>query len=318
MANYNKLATVMGDHQELAIFRRFQRLNAKSLLYMQAEILHLESELDMIELEDKRSEEKSRSLFHTSVFNLKEPCCCPNNVQWKHALEIREKLERYTLLLYSQAQALPNPCRRDLNTLQEWLDRPEGGDFFLQGREADTWNAEHDVLTLSRRQIDRDCLTGMVNDLVIPWYHDLRSRWNKSVRIREVNGVWHYQFESMVAVINAISTLLSSLLPSTSIFVLYFLQSPVARLAAIMAFTTVFSSTLILVTKARRIDVFAATTAFVVHIPVGMIRLTEPSRYVVVSLLSKRFLLVAPAYVLLEAGEDWDPAREHRVGDYGA
>ncbi|KAL8799911.1 MAG: hypothetical protein Q9182_005530, partial [Xanthomendoza sp. 2 TL-2023] len=96
MANYNKLATLMGDHQDLAILRRFQRLNVKSLLYMQAEILHMESELDIIELEDKRSEETPRSLLHTSVFNLKESYYTPNSAQWKHVLEIRDKLDRYS------------------------------------------------------------------------------------------------------------------------------------------------------------------------------------------------------------------------------
>ena len=83
------------------------------------------------------------------------------------------------LVLYSRVQKLPDPGSRDLHTLQEWLDRPEGGDFFLQGREADTWNDEDDVLTLSRRQADRDSVTGIVNDLIIPWYHCLRCRWNK-------------------------------------------------------------------------------------------------------------------------------------------
>lgn len=91
----------------------------------------------------------------------------------------------------------------------------------------------------------------------------------KSAWSRDPNGVWFYQYDSMVAIINAISTLLSSLLPSTSIFILYFVQSPIARLAVIMVFTTVFSSTLVLVTKARRIDVFAATTAYVSHLSLG-------------------------------------------------
>ncbi len=96
MASYNKLATLMGRHQELASFRRFRRLNAKSLLYMQAEILHLESELGAIEGEDQRSGDKVRSSLHTSVFNLKESCGSPHDVQWKKVLNIRDKLERYS------------------------------------------------------------------------------------------------------------------------------------------------------------------------------------------------------------------------------
>ncbi|KAL8657649.1 MAG: hypothetical protein Q9226_001711 [Calogaya cf. arnoldii] len=168
MANYNKLATLMGEHQELATFRRFQRLNVKSLLGMQAELLHLESELAEIEKEDQRSEDKPRSLLHESAFNLKASCGSAHDTQWRKVLEVREKLEQYTLLLFSRVQTLPDPPIRDVHTLQEWLDRPEGGDFFLQGREADTWNDERDVLTLSRRQADRDSITGLINDMIIP------------------------------------------------------------------------------------------------------------------------------------------------------
>ncbi|KAL8670135.1 MAG: hypothetical protein Q9168_005300 [Polycauliona sp. 1 TL-2023] len=251
----------------MTTFRRFQRLNLKSLLGMQAEILHLESELAKVEHEDRQSEDKSRSLLHESAFNLKASCGSPHDTQWKKVLEVRERLEQYnkSLILYSRIQSLPDPCARDIHTLQDWLDRPEGGDFFLQGREADTWIDEHDVLTLSRRQADRDAVTGLVNDLIIPWYHSLRRRWDKGYHATDTNGVWFYNYDSMVAAVNTISTVLSSLLPSTSILVQYFLKSPAARLAAIMVFTMLFSSTLFLITKARRIDVFAATTALVAH-----------------------------------------------------
>ncbi|KAL9601210.1 MAG: hypothetical protein Q9179_002939 [Wetmoreana sp. 5 TL-2023] len=277
MASYNKLAALMGEHQEMATFRRFQRLNAKSILYMQAEILHLERELDMIELEDKVSADKNRALLHESVFNLKESSGYPHDVQWSKVLEVRKKLEAYNkaLVLFSRVQGLPSPCGRDLKTLQEWLDRPEGGDFFLQGREADTWNDENDILTLSRHEAERDTVTGFFNDLVIPWYHRLSTRWNKGAETRDANGVWHYHYNSMIAAVNTISTCLSSLLPSTSIFILYFLQSPVARLTAITVFTTIFSSTLFMITKARRIDVFAATTALVPTLSLTLRTLTD-------------------------------------------
>lgn len=197
MASYNRLATLIGEHQELAVFRRFQTLNAKSLLYMQAEILHLESELRSIELHDESSKDVRRASLHTSVFNLKESSGSDYQLQWNKVVEIREKLERYSrlsplaiatgihsipdqaLVLFSQVQALPNPSLRDLRTFQDWLDRPEGGDFFLQGREAETWNRERDVLTLSCHQAERDSVTGLINDVIIPRYHDLRCRWNQ-------------------------------------------------------------------------------------------------------------------------------------------
>ncbi|KAL8768486.1 MAG: hypothetical protein Q9209_005277 [Squamulea sp. 1 TL-2023] len=88
----------MGDHPELATFRRFQSLNMKSLLCMQAEILHLESELAAIESEDERSGEISRSMLHQSVFNLKASRGSLYDVQWKKVLEVRQKLEQYSKL----------------------------------------------------------------------------------------------------------------------------------------------------------------------------------------------------------------------------
>lgn len=96
MANYNKLADLMGDHQELAIFRRFRKLNAKTLLYMQAEILHLENELKNIELEDSRSKDISCTILHASLFNLKNSSGTSHDTQWRKVLEIREKLKCYS------------------------------------------------------------------------------------------------------------------------------------------------------------------------------------------------------------------------------
>ena len=75
------------------------------------------------------------------------------------------------------------------------------------------------------------------------------------------NGLWHYDEAPLLMAANSISTVLSSLLPTTSILILYFVKKPLARLAVTMLFTALFSLTLATVAKARRIDVFAATTA---------------------------------------------------------
>ena len=74
------------------------------------------------------------------------------------------------LLQHSRILSLPKPTERDVRVLQEWLDRPEGGDMFLKGWEADTWNCG-ELVTLSSRQMNKDGLTSFINDTVIPWYH---------------------------------------------------------------------------------------------------------------------------------------------------
>ena len=61
------------------------------------------------------------------------------------------------------------------------------------------------------------------------------------------------------------STLLSALLPTLSIFVLYYVRSPPARLGLVLTFATIFATVLQLVVTAKPTKVFAATAAYVIH-----------------------------------------------------
>jgi hypothetical protein len=62
-------------------------------------------------------------------------------------------------------------------------------------------------------------------------------------------------------VFNIIVTLIASLLPITAIVILYFLTNPIVRLGIVVAFTATFSICLIILTNARRVEIFAATLA---------------------------------------------------------
>lgn len=97
MANYDRLADLVGTHRELGLFKRFAKLNAKDILYMQAELIHLEAELERIELENARSGDADKEAFQVSVFDLKESAGTQKDLQWRKALEIREKLKAYSL-----------------------------------------------------------------------------------------------------------------------------------------------------------------------------------------------------------------------------
>ena len=63
---------------------------------MQAEILHLERELHIIETEDQGSDDQARASLRISLFNLKESSGKSYDAQWRKVLEIREKLDRYS------------------------------------------------------------------------------------------------------------------------------------------------------------------------------------------------------------------------------
>jgi hypothetical protein len=97
MDGYNKLAALFGTHHDLAIFRRFSILNAKNLIYMQGEIVHLEAELNTLACEDKGSKDLEKAEFEFCIHTLKGPHKCEDgDEQWLKILEIRQKLKEYS------------------------------------------------------------------------------------------------------------------------------------------------------------------------------------------------------------------------------
>ena len=60
-----------------------------------------------------------------------------------------------------------------------------------------------------------------------------------------------------------VGVILASIIPAASIFTLYFVSDMVDRLGILLAFSALFSICLALFTTARRIEIFAATAAYV-------------------------------------------------------
>ncbi|KAL8808573.1 MAG: hypothetical protein Q9200_004236 [Gallowayella weberi] len=191
MGDYTRLASMMARHGEVAIFRRFDALNLKRLLYMQAELVHLEVELRKIEEEDKNSTDPARACFAYSVYDLKESAYTDKGRQWKRFREVQEKVQAYSRRWY-------------LGTIAAGATPPSSAEW---------------------------------------------------------DGVWDYHIDKLEKIANAISTLLAALLPSISILILYFVTQPASRLITISLFSVFFSLILTTVSAAKRVEVFAATTA---------------------------------------------------------
>jgi hypothetical protein len=91
---YAKVAGLISSFPELANFRRFQTLNLQNLLYMQAEITHLESDLKELATEDVRS---GKNLdHHHDWWSLAHDDSESAREQWTLIQKIREKLEMYS------------------------------------------------------------------------------------------------------------------------------------------------------------------------------------------------------------------------------
>ena len=122
MADYSRLAAAMGKHQEMAQFRLFSSLNAKNLLYMQSELMHLECELASIAMEDRYSGDAEKASFHVSAFDLKESLGTSKGLQWEKVLQIRKKLKAYSRFTLSL-------CKSKAYALFQWL-RPSSSTIF--------------------------------------------------------------------------------------------------------------------------------------------------------------------------------------------
>jgi hypothetical protein len=95
---YPKLAGQMEIQPETAIFRRFGALNARNLLYLQAEIMTLEKQLCEREVMDNGDEKGMKSQYALDWFWLSQSADDGDIEQLRLILKIRELLKEYSKL----------------------------------------------------------------------------------------------------------------------------------------------------------------------------------------------------------------------------
>lgn len=93
---YPKLAQRMGQIPETAIFRRFGPLSAQNLLYIQAELTHLERRLRKLELDSSKSEHDEPKKYALDWAWLALSQTDRTQEQWQIVLAIRRLLKEYS------------------------------------------------------------------------------------------------------------------------------------------------------------------------------------------------------------------------------
>ena len=103
MEGYEKLANLVSAYRGLNIYRQFAALHAKSLLYMQAELTHLEAQLSDVIREDcalAAAGDAEKESFPFSWSGLKASSGkAKDDLQYKLVMEIRTTLEKYCMQL---------------------------------------------------------------------------------------------------------------------------------------------------------------------------------------------------------------------------
>ena len=138
------------------------------------------------------------------------------------------------------------------------LQAPELGNNFLSGYVEDVWDAgrkNRDYVNLAPHCGEGDTLTRQLSSLTLY----LKTRFQPALSEK----VHHVPESTLAIVVDTASSVVSSLLPVLAIFALFFIDDLKKRLATILVFTMLFSLVLSRITRARRVEIFAATTASV-------------------------------------------------------
>ena len=79
--------------------------------------------------------------------------------------------------------------------------------------------------------------------------------------IDQHSGVMYYDDDALLRINSLIVSVLSSALPVIAIVVLYSIDTMIRRIGAAVAFTILFAFVLAVFTNARRLEIFASTSA---------------------------------------------------------
>ncbi|RYP34895.1 hypothetical protein DL767_004071 [Monosporascus sp. MG133] len=261
---YVKLAGLMGNIRDIAIFRRFDQMNILSLLSLQAEIIELESSffrashLDNIGTDEDPNCKKYSKNFRLSKDN--------HSDQYARLKELRKLLLEYNQLALqlSQMSQIPSPPGSQLETLKGWLRGLEGGNCFLDGEETSTWQSDDasSYLCLNPELRDADSLTNMITYKLTNLYHLAigdRRRYGKTF---DKSGVRSYSSSRISSITNGILVIVASMMPVLTIFILNEIPSTNARIGVTAAMTAFFAFFMAIVSNGKKGEILAATATF--------------------------------------------------------
>lgn len=152
------------------------------------------------------------------------------------------------------------------------------GAFPIRGLDLNAWDDESDLVAIKPR-LPSDTFSKWVNGVFFPFIHRLCGEKIKvSILLMKIaclplnttqdpeaselgDGIYTYRESLVAGVIQVVTTVVASLFPLLSIVVLFVIESDSVKMGVIVAFSAFFAIALASMTNARRIEIFAATSA---------------------------------------------------------
>lgn len=155
--------------------------------------------------------------------------------------------------------AFDQPEAGNLEFMNEWLADPRHGNFALEGLDRNLWKEGKDLLVVKPDGLVDDSFTRILRKPLTALWHKLRSRRHRLADVER--NFYAYDEKIVIRAADIVGTAIASLLPVLAVVVLYCVPRMWTRLGLVALFTILFSLALMATTKARRIEIFAATAA---------------------------------------------------------
>ncbi|KAK6860689.1 hypothetical protein PG995_004325 [Apiospora arundinis] len=273
---YPKLAKFMVEH-DYAMIKQFRQLAVRDLLYQQAEICELELEFTKQGVDDANAQDDRKYYDREWWFLSQGEARGTGGEQWKLAVRIRENFENTSI------STLNRPSHKQRKQLHKYINSASlGGLCRFLGKDLgqhknvvpvyDEKNLD-DLLFLREDTLENDLLSHLLTGPILTLFHHV---WHFFKRAQpydaseaaergeqERTSLYFYKDNHVRLVTNLIGSGVSSLLPMLSIVALFCVKDTPARLGLVCAFTFVFSVCLFAATQCKRVEIFAATAAYV-------------------------------------------------------
>lgn len=251
------------DHSAF-IFKRFDRLSARNLLYLQSELAELESLQNEYDREDYHSTNLGAKDGRRDWAVFKKRAEEPggghedDGKRMELAMKIRTNLKEYKemLLLDSALLSMRRPSKQVNEAFNKhfWHEGTSKEPFpTLQGNSSTVYNDREDLVALVR-QPEEDRLTAFLRIYCSVFFMDGSST--------EGGNLAYISSHRITLVAVTLNIIFAATLLFGSILNLYYVKDEGKRLGIIAGYTLAFALCVSLLTNARRAEIFSACAAY--------------------------------------------------------
>ncbi|KAI8627956.1 hypothetical protein F5Y19DRAFT_440527 [Xylariaceae sp. FL1651] len=251
------------------VFRKFDDLAALNLLYLQSEMLEIETQLKKLDQEEVRQPD-IESINATRQWEVLSAQCALSELTDSEStnlgskafirakkrmgliLRLRARIKEYheALLLQSKLSHLQTPSQRLLRAIKQMFN--QDGFTVLEGQ--------------AREYLEAKDLVALKSPITDPLSNYLRKAWAVEYETDFSNEglprIRRFDERRVTHWVNMITIMLATVFLIGPIIALYFVRSPPVRLVLIAVFMVGFAASVALITNARRAEVFFGTATY--------------------------------------------------------